>query len=171
MRRPVQHHLAGRLLLRHRVRRGHRLRALLARPLRAVRPDHVVRRGVGHRRADHVAALVPGRANRRRQVHAGRPAEAVGSAGVALRPAGRPVEVRTRNFCTHAPTSYNLSDVCHVSFQVLQAVPARRPAVRQVRGARPLHAASVARILRVNAAVAVAILPAVDGRWRPQTLA
>lgn len=93
MRRPVQHHLAGRVLLRHRVRRGHGLRALLARPLRAVRLDHVVRRGFRHRRADHVAALVPGRPGRRRQVHAGRPAETVGRAGVALCPTGCPVEV------------------------------------------------------------------------------
>jgi len=147
VRRPVQHHLAGRLLLRYRVRRGHGLRTLLAQPLRAVLPDHVVRRGVGHRRADHVIALVPGRASRWRQVDAGRPSEAVGCAGVALRPAGCPVEVSTRNFCTHSPTANGLSDVCRVSFQVLQAVPARRPAIRQVRGARPVHASPVARVL------------------------
>jgi len=106
VRRPVQHHLAGRVLLRHRVRRGHGLRALLTRSLRAVRPDHVVRRGVGHHRTDHVTALVSGRASRQRQVHAGRPAEAVGRAGVALRPAGRPVEVRTHNL--FVPTTCGL---------------------------------------------------------------
>lgn len=94
MRRAVQHHLAGRVLLRHRVRRGHGLRALLARPLRAVRPDHAVRRRVRHRRADHVPAVVPGRALRHRQVHRGRPLQAAGRAGAALCPARRPVEVR-----------------------------------------------------------------------------
>lgn len=97
VRRPVQYHLAGRVLLRHRVRRGHGLCTLLTRPLRAVLPDNVVRRRLGHRRADHVAALVPGRTHRRRQVHTGRQAQTVGRAGVALRAAGRPVEVSGRN--------------------------------------------------------------------------
>lgn len=96
MRRPVQHHLAGRVLLRHRVRRGHGLRALLVRPVRAVRPDHAVRRRVGHRRADHVAALVPGRRpHGRRQVHRGRPGPAHGRPDVALCPARRSLEVNT----------------------------------------------------------------------------
>lgn len=93
MRRPVQHHLAGRVLLRHRVRRRHGLRALLARPVRAVRAHHAVRRRVRHRRADHVAALVPGRPDRQRQVHAGRPAETLGRPRAAFCPARGPVEV------------------------------------------------------------------------------
>lgn len=93
MRRRVQHHLAGRILLRHRVRRGHGLRAVLARTVRAIRPDPAVRRRVRHRRADHVAALVPGRPRRRRQIDDGRPTETHRRASVTLRPARRTVEV------------------------------------------------------------------------------
>lgn len=55
--------------------------------------------------------------------------------------------------------------------QVLQALPARRPEVREIRSTGPVHVASAARVLRVHAAAVTAVLPTVDGRRCLETFA
>lgn len=93
VRRPVQHHLPGRVLLRHRVRRGHGIRALLVRQVCTVHLDHVLRGSVSHCWTDHVTALVSGGPYRQRQVYDGRPPKTPGRANFTFRPAWCPVEV------------------------------------------------------------------------------
>lgn len=55
--------------------------------------------------------------------------------------------------------------VCPLS-QVLQTLFTRRPKIRQVRSARSVHVAPVARVLRVHAAATAPVLSTVDGRGR-----
>lgn len=130
MRRALQHHLAGLLLLRCGVRRCHGFRAVPAGPPVVVRGVVGVRPLLQSAVPEHVSALVPAEhaATRREGVQPGQP-------------------------------RHSAHDAMRHSVALLQALHPGGPALHQARGARPLHAAAAARFLRGGPHAAHPALP------------